>query len=392
MARPRTEPTPTSPRSWPRACRCSRRSTHESPRWSESDLRRRLGIPSSTLHRILRALEQTGYVLRDDGGHYRLGIASVRLGQRAAASLDIAAVLDRELRELGARTEELVLLAVPEMAAGLARYVGAIDSPKRLRVTAELGSAVPLTAGATAKTLLAFAPDAQVESVLRRRRERLAPGTVTSAKVLRDQLETIARRGLGPELGGDLRRRLGGRGAGARRRRTRGRIDRRGRADQPPQPVTRAGHPPGGDRRRGASLGSARPRHESRAGRTTRIGDRIQLMPESADHPDWPDLAALLKSRAGRGDGAQPAPPQPPARARRTDARVRPRLGLRRRLAPDRSRRRPLSGPARRPRRVLARPQSSVREGAAAPGARRRHRQPSPARSLDAARGCSPRS
>ena len=26
------------------------------------------------------------------------------------------------------------------MSAGLARYVGAIDSPKRLRVTAELGS------------------------------------------------------------------------------------------------------------------------------------------------------------------------------------------------------------------------------------------------------------
>ena len=197
VPRPRTDLTPDIHKVLAKCLQVLEAFDSDAPRWSESELRRRLGIPSSTLHRILRALEQTGYVLRDDGGHYRLGISSVRLGQRAAASLDIAAVLDPELRELGARTEELVLLAVPEMSAGLARYVGAIDSPKRLRVTAELGSGVPLTAGATAKTLLAFAPEAQVESVLRRRRERLAPGTVTSAKLLRDQLETIARRGWG---------------------------------------------------------------------------------------------------------------------------------------------------------------------------------------------------
>ena len=197
MPRPRTELTPDIPKVLAKSLEVLESFDSESPRWSESDLRRQLGIPSSTLHRILRALEQTGYVLRDDNGHYRLGIASVRLGQRAAGSLDIAAVLDRELRELGAQTEELVLLAAPEMSAGLARYVSAIDSPKRLRVTAEVGSAVPLTAGATAKTLLAFAPEAQIESVLRRRRERLAPGTVTNAKVLRGQLEAIARRGWG---------------------------------------------------------------------------------------------------------------------------------------------------------------------------------------------------
>ena len=78
-----------------------------------------------------------------------------------------------------------------------ARLHGRVDSPQRLRVTAELGSAVPLTAGATAKTLLAFAPDAQVESVLRRRASGWPPARSTSAKLLRDQLETIARRGWG---------------------------------------------------------------------------------------------------------------------------------------------------------------------------------------------------
>ena len=139
----------------------------------------------------------------------------MRLGQRAAGSLDLAAVLDRELRELGAQTEELVILAAPELSAGLARYVSAIDSPKRLRVTAEMGSAVPLTAGATAKTLLAFAPEAQIDVGAQ------APPRASGPRH-GHQREAAARPAggdrpprLGPELGGDLRRGLGGRRAGA---------------------------------------------------------------------------------------------------------------------------------------------------------------------------------
>jgi DNA-binding IclR family transcriptional regulator len=163
--------------------------------WSETELRDWLAIPSSTLNRILRGLEHAGYLLRDDGGRYRLGISAVMLGRRADASLNLAAVLDRQLRALGEQTEELVLLAVPELSTGVARYIGTVDSPQRLRVTAAVGSAVPLTAGATARTLLAFAPAAQIDQVLARPRERLAAGTIMSARDLRAALRQITRRG-----------------------------------------------------------------------------------------------------------------------------------------------------------------------------------------------------
>jgi IclR family transcriptional regulator, acetate operon repressor len=119
----------------------------------------------------------------------------VTLGRRADASLNLASVLNSELRALGAQTKELVILAVPELSTGLARYVATVDSPQRLRVTAAVGSVVPLTAGATAKTLLAFAPQPQIDQVLERPRERLAAGTVIRAKLLREQLAAIARRG-----------------------------------------------------------------------------------------------------------------------------------------------------------------------------------------------------
>jgi DNA-binding IclR family transcriptional regulator len=194
MARPRTAE-PDSPKVLDKALQVLEAFDAEDPSWSEAELRTRLAIPSSTLNRILRGLERAGYVLRAEDGRYRLGISAVRLGRRADASLNLASVLNSELRALGAETEELVILAVPELSTGLARYVATVDSPKRLRVTAVVGTGVPLTAGATAKTLLAFAPQTQIAQVFERPRERLAAGTVTRAKLLREQLAVIARRG-----------------------------------------------------------------------------------------------------------------------------------------------------------------------------------------------------
>ena len=43
------------------------------------------------------------------------------------------------------------------------------------------------------RTLLAFASQAQIDQVFERPRERLAAGTVTRAKLLREQLAVIAR-------------------------------------------------------------------------------------------------------------------------------------------------------------------------------------------------------
>lgn len=169
----------------------------QSPEWSESDLRHQLGIPSTTLNRILRSLERSGYLLRDSGGHYRLGIAAIRLGNRASSSLNLPAVLDSHLQRLARETDELTILAVPEFPTGLARYVATAESSSRLRVTAEVGTAVPMTAGATAKTILAFQPSAQIEAVLERPLVRLAAGTVTDPEAIRNELEVIRRQGWG---------------------------------------------------------------------------------------------------------------------------------------------------------------------------------------------------
>jgi len=197
MARPRTDADPDTPKVLDKALRVLDAFGEPRDRWSEADLRRHLGMPSSSLNRILRGLERAGYVLRDEAGSYRLGIGAVRLGDRARASLDLPGIVDAELRALGEATGELVLFAVAEPALGTALYIAAVDSPQRLRVTAELGTRIPLTAGATARSLLAFAPEPIIEQVLARPREALAPGTLLDEAEIRERLALIRAHGWG---------------------------------------------------------------------------------------------------------------------------------------------------------------------------------------------------
>jgi IclR family KDG regulon transcriptional repressor len=197
MARPRTDTDPDTPKVLEKALRILDTFGETQDRWTEADLRRHLAMPSTSLNRILRGLERAGYLRRDDAGAYGLGIAAVRLGNRARAALDLPALVDGELRRLAAATRELVLFAVPELAEGVAEYVAAVDSPQRLRVTAELGTRVPLTAGATARSLLAFAPARRIDEVLARPRERLAAGTLLHEAEIRERLESIRLQGWG---------------------------------------------------------------------------------------------------------------------------------------------------------------------------------------------------
>lgn len=197
MPRPRTTAEPDTPKVLDKALRVLEAFGEQSPEWSEAALQYQLDIPSTTLNRIVRGLERAGYLLRGADGRYRLGLAAVRLGTRAAASLDLPAVLEPHLRELSRRTGELVILAVPDLATGHAVYAAIADSPKRLRVTAELGTRVPLTAGATARTILAFQSRTRIDAVLTRPLERLAAGTLTDVRTIRRGLTTIRQRGWG---------------------------------------------------------------------------------------------------------------------------------------------------------------------------------------------------
>jgi DNA-binding IclR family transcriptional regulator len=130
---------------------------HEGGPCGVSQLGRSLGLPKSSVHRLLAALSSRGLVERDERGRYRTGIALVALARGAlerdpvvAAARPILAAESLALAEtvflVAARSGRLVVLAKAE-GTGF------------LRAAPEVGSSVPLHATAAGKLQLAFGRD-----------------------------------------------------------------------------------------------------------------------------------------------------------------------------------------------------------------------------------------
>lgn len=64
--------------------------TRAAPEWSAPDLAVRLGVPRSTVFRLLQTLESLGFLVRlEDGRKFRLGVSVLRLGFEYLASQSV---------------------------------------------------------------------------------------------------------------------------------------------------------------------------------------------------------------------------------------------------------------------------------------------------------------
>ena len=99
-----------------------------------SELSRRVSLHKTTVLRLARTLAQAGYLVRCDGGAWRLGPAAGWLGARYQAGFDVQNVLEPALRELSQRTgvkvptiryyEQIGLLSPPPRSDGGQRRYG----------------------------------------------------------------------------------------------------------------------------------------------------------------------------------------------------------------------------------------------------------------------------
>lgn len=159
-------------------------------------LARAVGLPKSTVHRLLAALVRRGLVEQFDAG-YRLGVRLVALGLGVLASEPVVEAaepvletLARDLGEtcflVGARAQKLVVLAKAE-GTGL------------LRVAPRVGAEVPVHATAAGRIYLAFAPDAV--RIPREPFPAYTPRTPTTARALEVHIARVRREGIDANVG-----------------------------------------------------------------------------------------------------------------------------------------------------------------------------------------------
>src|SRR5262249_32427139 len=87
--------------------------TREEPQLAAQELASRLGVPKTTVFRLLQTLEHQGFIERvDDSRSYRLGVAVLRLGFEYLSSLslvDLGRPLLEKLRDQTGFTANLVV-------------------------------------------------------------------------------------------------------------------------------------------------------------------------------------------------------------------------------------------------------------------------------------------
>lgn len=165
-----------------------------SPEIGVRDLADRVGIPRSTVHRLLAAMEDEGLVEQDMGtGRYRLGFELVALAGIALRSVDIRRVTLPHMSHLAARWHETVDLDV--LRGEHVIIIEQIAGQHLLNTGGMLAARLPTHCTSTGKVLLAFAgPDYVIEH-LPEELPKHSPLTITSRALLLQDLDQVRRQG-----------------------------------------------------------------------------------------------------------------------------------------------------------------------------------------------------
>ncbi len=128
------------------------------------EISERIGLPKSTSFRIVRSLEEAGYLVRLDNHRYCLSFRLTRLAGFVNSTLDIRTIARPALQDLAEATREAVSL---QTSVGNQRVCldAMIASDAPLRSVAQPGQHLPLGKGSVSKVLVAHMPGADLETI-----------------------------------------------------------------------------------------------------------------------------------------------------------------------------------------------------------------------------------
>ncbi|HET7380225.1 MAG TPA: IclR family transcriptional regulator [Gaiellales bacterium] len=167
--------------------------TPQCPELDLAEVSRRLRLPKSTCHRLIRTLGHSGFIIEGDGyGRYRLGLAAAQLGDAATALLRPSETVRGYMRELNARFEETIGLT--RLHGGKVLVLDRVESPLPFRMDYGIGALLPVHSTASGKVLLALS-EHRDELLRSLRLEAFTPHTITDRARLRTELQRVRRDG-----------------------------------------------------------------------------------------------------------------------------------------------------------------------------------------------------
>jgi IclR family acetate operon transcriptional repressor len=124
-----------------------------------ADSARECELAPSTALRLLRTLENTGFVAKEEvSGTYRPGSRLIQLGAQALSNESLVDLAKPVMEKLVADSEESVYLSV-EGHAGTALYISIVEGTHSVRHASWVGRTVPLDVSAAGHALRGRVPD-----------------------------------------------------------------------------------------------------------------------------------------------------------------------------------------------------------------------------------------
>ncbi|NKC29592.1 IclR family transcriptional regulator [Falsiroseomonas selenitidurans] len=166
----------------------------EGPPLGIREMSARLGIPRSTVYRILNSFEAHGVVLRQAEGGFVPGPRLLAYARAVPPALDLPTLAAPVLADLARVARLTAKLSV--LDAGAALVVAVAPGPGAYSITTHVGRRFPLHAGAASKILAAHMPAAARAALLEGPLPRATPATVTDPARLAAILDAARQDGL----------------------------------------------------------------------------------------------------------------------------------------------------------------------------------------------------
>lgn len=160
-----------------------------------SDLSMQLGVPVSTLHRILLTLEAQKFARLDEATQqWAVGVEAFRTGSSFLRQTNLMETGRAVMRQLMEDTGETANMAIPDHDEVV--FIGQVETHQPIRAFFRPGTRSAMHASGIGKALLASMPRRDVERLLSRTGlERFTEKTLSRPDALMADLDLIAERG-----------------------------------------------------------------------------------------------------------------------------------------------------------------------------------------------------
>lgn len=129
------------------------------------DVATQLGLPPSTVHRMLKLLQKNGFVEHTAQRRYRIGMEFYRIAALAMDSLSLIDIARPFMEKVVAETGETCLFGAYHAHDQTLSFVAKVDSPQPLRYRVIMNQPFHIVWGASGRSVLAFLGDAAIEEI-----------------------------------------------------------------------------------------------------------------------------------------------------------------------------------------------------------------------------------